>query len=169
MRPGRTKRVFAAACLSGGLFVHGALAADLVDTARAAGKFTILLKAADAAGMTAMLRGPGPFTVFAPTDEAFQALPPGMLDTLLKPENLDKLKKVLGYHVAFGRLATTDLKDSLSSVVMTIGAPVVLKKEGNAVSANDAHVVTANVAANNGVVQVIDKVLMPATPVQPRT
>lgn len=168
MRPGRTKRVFAAACLSGGLFVHGALAADLVDTARAAGKFTILLKAADAAGMTAM-RGPGPFTIFAPTDEAFQALPPGMLDTLLKPENLDKLKKVLGYHVAFGRLATTDLKDPLSSVVMTIGAPVVLKKEGNAVSANDAHVVTANVAADNGVVQVIDKVLMPATPVQPRT
>jgi len=71
--------------------------------------------------------------------------------------------------VAFGRLATTDLKDPLSSVTMTIGAPVVLKKEGDAVSANDAHVVTANVAADNGVVQVIDKVLMPATPVQPRT
>lgn len=169
MRSGQMKRIFAAAFLSGGLFVHGAFAADLVETARAAGKFTILLKAADAAGMTAMLKGPGPFTVFAPTDEAFQALPPGMLDTLLKPENLDKLKKVLGYHVAFGRLATADLKDPLSSVVMTIGAPVVLKKEGNAVSANDAHVVTANVAADNGVVQVIDKVLIPAMPVQPRT
>ncbi len=169
MWPIRTGRAFAAACLSVGLCASGALAADLVETARAAGQFTILLRAADAAGMTAMLKGPGPFTVFAPTDEAFRTLPAGTLDMLLKPENRDQLKKVLGYHVAFGRLTTGALKDPASAVTMTIGAPVVLKKEGGAVSANDAHVVTADVVADNGVVQVIDKVLMPATPVQPRT
>lgn len=169
MRPIRTGWAFAAACLSVGLCASGALAADLVETARAAGQFTTLLRAVDAAGMTAMLKGPGPFTVFAPTDEAFRALPAGTLDTLLKPENLDQLKKVLGYHVTAGRLTTGDLKEPLSAVTMSIGAPVVLKKEGGAVSANDAHLVTADVAADNGVVQVIDKVLMPATPVQPRT
>ncbi len=169
MRPIRTGRAFAAACLSVGLCAGGALAADLVETARATGQFSILLRAVDAAGMTAMLRGPGPFTVFAPTDEAFRALPAGTLDTLLKPENLEQLKKLLGYHVTAGRLTTGDLSDPLSAVMMSISVPVVLKKEGNAVSANDAHVVTADVAADNGVVQVIDKVLMPPTPVQPRT
>lgn len=169
MWPIQTGRAVAVACLSVGLWASGARAADLVETARAAGQFTILLRAADAAGMTAMLKGPGPFTVFAPSDEAFRALPAGTLDMLLKPENRGQLKKVLGYHVAFGRLTTGTLKDPASAVMMTIGAPVVLKKEGGAVSANDAHVVTADVAADNGVVQVIDKVLMPATPVQPRT
>ncbi len=169
MRLIRTGRALAAACLAVGLCASGAHAADLVETARTAGQFTIFLRAADTAGMTAMLKAPGPFTVFAPTDEAFRALPAGTLDTLLKPENLGQLKKVLGYHVTFGRLTTNALKDPASAVTMTTGAPVVLKKEGGAVSANDAHVVSADVAASNGVVQVIDKVLLPATPVQPRT
>ncbi len=169
MTPIRTGRDFAAAFLSVGLCASGALAADLVETARAAGQFTILLRAADAAGMTQMLRGRGPFTVFAPTDEAFRALPAGMLDMLLKPENLDQLKKVLGYHVTFGRLTSSDLANPLSSIMMSINAPVTLKKEGGAVLANDAHIVTPDIAADNGVVQVINKVLLPATPVQPRT
>lgn len=169
MRPIQTGRAIAAAFLSAGLCAGGALAADLVETARAAGQFSILLRAADAAGMTAMLKGPGPFTVFAPTDEAFRALPAGTLDMLLLPENLAQLKKVLGYHVTTGRLTTRDLTDPLSSVMMSINAPVTLKKEGGAVLANDAHIVTPDIAADNGVVQVIDKVLLPATPVQPRT
>ncbi len=169
MWPIRTGRALAAAFLSVWLWASSALAADLVETARATGQFTMFLRAADAAGMTAMLKGPGPFTVFAPTDEAFRALPAGMLDMLLQPENLTQLKKVLGYHVTAGRLTTSDLTDPLSSVMMSINAPVTLKKEGSAVLANDAHIVTPDIAADNGVVQVIDKVLLPATPVQPRT
>ena len=169
MLPNRAWRGFAAAMVSVGMCVSAARAADIVDTARTSGKFTILLHAADVAGMTAMLKGPGPFTVFAPTDEAFRALPAGTVDMLLKPENLDQLKKILGYHAAFGRLKTTDLKDPLSAVTMTIGAPVILKKDGGAVLANDAHIIMPDMAADNGVVQIIDKVLMPATPVQPRT
>lgn len=169
MRPIRTGRAIAAAFLAAGLCAGGAHAADLVETARAAGQFTIFLRAADAAGMTAMLQGPGPFTVFAPIDEAFRALPAGTLDMLLLPENLAQLKKVLGYHVTAGRLTTSDLTDPLSSVMMSINAPVTLRKEGGAVLANDAHIVTPDVATDNGVVQVIDKVLLPATPVQPRT
>ena len=169
MRPSRTLCGLTAALVSAVLCASAARAADLVDTARASGKFTILLHAADVAGMTAMLKGPGPFTVFAPTDDAFRALPAGTVDMLLKPENLNKLKKMLGYHAAFGALKMSDLKDPVSAVTMSIGAPVILKKDGGGVQANDAHIIMPDMAADNGVVQVIDKVLMPATLVQPRT
>ena len=142
---------------------------NIVETAQAAGQFSILLKAATAAGMDRMLTQPGPFTVFAPTDAAFNALPPGMLDKLMKPENKDMLKKVLGYHTLFGRLTTRDLIDDKSAATATIGAPVVLEKKDGAVMVNNAKITQPDVAADNGVIQVIDKVLLPATPVQPKT
>ncbi len=146
-----------------------AWAANIVETAKAAGQFSILLKAATAAGMDKVLMQPGPYTVFAPTDAAFNALPPGMLDKLMKPENKDMLAKVLGYHTLFGRLKTQDLKDDKSAANATIGAPVVLEKKDGGVMVNDAKITQADVAADNGVVHVIDKVLLPAMPVQPKT
>ena len=142
---------------------------DIVATAKSAGQFSILLKAATAAGMDKVLMQPGPYTVFAPTDAAFNALPPGMLDMLMKPENKDMLKMVLGYHTLFGRLATKDLKDDKSAATATIGQPVVLEKKEGAVMVNDAKIIQPDVAADNGVIQVIDKVLLPAKPVQPKT
>lgn len=146
-----------------------ASAKNIVETAQAAGQFTILLKAATAAGMDTTLAEPGPYTVFAPTDAAFNALPPGMLDKLMKPENKDMLKKVLGYHTLFGRLSTKDLKGDKSAAKTTIGQPVVLQKKDGAIMVNDATITQPDIAADNGVIHVIDKVLMPATPVQPTT
>lgn len=150
-------------------FAGAASAADLAATAKSAGQFSILLKAAAAAGMDKTLSQPGPYTVFAPTDAAFNALPPGMLDMLMKPENKDMLKKVLGYHMLFGRLTTNDLKDDKSAATTTMGAPVVLEKKDGAVMVNAAKIVQPDVAADNGTIQVIDKVLLPAKPVQPKT
>jgi len=144
-------------------------AKNIVETAKASGQFTILLKAVTAAGMDKMLAEPGPYTVFAPTDAAFNALPPGMLDKLMKPENKDMLKKVLGYHILFGRLATKQLQTEKSAATTTIGQPVVLAKKGGAFMVNDAKITQPDMPADNGVIHVIDKVLMPATPVQPQT
>lgn len=146
-----------------------AFAKNIVDTAKAAGQFSILLKAATAAGMDKTLAQPGPYTVFAPTDAAFNALPPGMLDMLMKPENKDMLKKVLGYHTLFGSLMTKDLKDPKSSAGTTIGAPVILEKKDGGVMVNDAKITQPDIQADNGVIHVIDKVLLPAKPVQPTT
>jgi uncharacterized surface protein with fasciclin (FAS1) repeats len=113
-----------------------------------------------AAGLAETLSGKGPFTVFAPTNEAFAALPKGTLEKLLKPENRDALKKVLTYHVVSGDLMAKDLK---SGKVPTVeGSTVAVKIEGKTVSVNDASVVTADVDASNGVIHVIDKVLIPA-------
>lgn len=145
-----------------------ASAKDIVETAKSAGQFTILLKAATAAGLDKMLVQPGPYTVFAPTDAAFNALPPGMLDMLMKPENKDMLKQVLGYHTLFGRLATKDLKDDKSAAKTTNGAPVVLEKKGGGVMVNEAKIVEPDMAVDNGIIHVIDKVLLPAKPVQPK-
>lgn len=146
-----------------------ASAANIVDTAKASGQFTILLKAATAAGMDKTLMQPGPYTVFAPTDAAFNALPPGMLDMLMQQQNKAMLKKILGYHTLFGRLKTTDLKAPASAATTTIGAPVVLTMKNGAVMVNDAKITQSDIAADNGVIQVIDKVLMPAKPIQPAT
>ena len=146
-----------------------ASAKDIVETAKSAGQFTILLKAATAAGLDKTLAQPGPYTVFAPTDAAFNALPPGMLDMLMKPENKAMLKQVLGYHTLFGRLTTNDLKDDKSAANTTNGAPVVLEKKGGGVMVNEAKIVEPDMAADNGVIHVIDKVLLPAKPVQPKT
>ncbi|MHC8338919.1 fasciclin domain-containing protein [Pseudomonas sp. HLT2-19-2] len=144
-------------------------AKDIVETARSAGQFSILLKAATAAGLDKTLSEPGPYTVFAPTDAAFNALPPGALDRLMQPENKDLLKQVLGYHTLFGRLTTKDLKDEKSAATATNGQPVILEKKNGAVMVNDAKIIQPDIPTDNGVIQVIDKVLMPAKPVQPKT
>ena len=153
------------------LTVGGAASAkDLVETAKAAGQFSILLKAATAVGLDKTLAQPGPYAVFAPTDAAFNALPPGMLQMRMKPENKDLLMQVLGYHTLFGRLTTQYLKDDKSAAQATNGQAVILeKKKADGVTANEAKIVTPDIAADNGVIHVIDKVLLPAKPVQPKT
>lgn len=143
-------------------------AKNLVETAKAAGQFSILLKAATAAGLDKTLEEPGPYTVFAPTDAAFGALPPGMLETLMKPENKAELGKVLGYHVLFGRLTTKDLMDGKNAATTTNGQPATLDKKDGGVMVNDARISQPDTQADNGVIQVIDKVLLPAKPVQPK-
>ncbi|MEO6968552.1 MAG: fasciclin domain-containing protein [Rhodanobacteraceae bacterium] len=146
-----------------------ASAKNIVQTAKDAGQFTILLKAAAATGMDKTLAEPGPYTVFAPTDAAFNALPPGMLDKLMQPQNRDMLKKVLGYHTLFGRLTTRDLKNPKSAAATTIGAPVILEMKNGGVMVNGARITQPDIPADNGVIHVIDKVLLPATPIQPKT
>ena len=163
-------KLLSSAALAMLLTVGGAAQAkDLVETATAAGQFSILLKAAAAAGLDKTLAQPGPYTVFAPTDAAFNALPPGMLEMLMKPENKGMLMQVLGYHTLFGRLTTKDLKDDKSAAKATNGQAVILEKTTGGVMANEARIVTPDIAADNGVIHVIDKVLIPAKPVQPKT
>jgi uncharacterized surface protein with fasciclin (FAS1) repeats len=142
------------------LFAGSAVAADdIVATAKAAGSFKTLTAALEAAGKTKMLQGDGPFTVFAPTDEAFEALPKGTVENLLKPENKEKLGKVLAYHVIEGKVMAADVKTMKAKSAN--GAELNVKAEGGKVMINDAKVVKADVAASNGVIHVIDKVLLP--------
>lgn len=137
-----------------------AKAADIVDTAVAAGSFKTLVAAVQAAGLVDTLKGDGPFTVFAPTDEAFAALPAGTVEDLLKPENKDKLTAILTYHVVAGKVMSTDLKDDMKAATVQ-GSEVTIDLDNGAM-VNDAKVVTADIAADNGVIHVIDKVIMPA-------
>jgi uncharacterized surface protein with fasciclin (FAS1) repeats len=136
-----------------------AQAADIVDTAVGAGSFKTLVAAVQAAGLVETLKGPGPFTVFAPTDEAFAALPAGTVEDLLKPENKDKLVAILTYHVVPGKVMSTDLKDDTMAKTVQ-GGEVKIDLDSGAMI-NDAKVVTADIAADNGVIHVIDKVIMP--------
>lgn len=134
-------------------------AADIVDTAVSNGSFKTLVAAVQAAGLVETLKGAGPFTVFAPTDAAFAALPAGTVEALLKPENKDKLTKILTYHVVSGKVMAGDLKDGMKAPTVE-GAEVTIDLD-NGPQVNDAKVVTADVVADNGVIHVIDKVLMP--------
>jgi uncharacterized surface protein with fasciclin (FAS1) repeats len=136
-----------------------ASAADIVDTA-VAGKFNTLVAAVKAAGLVDTLKGPGPFTVFAPTDEAFAALPAGALDSLLKPENKDKLQKVLTYHVVPGKVTSKEVV-KLNSAKTVEGSTVSIKASGGQVMVDEARVTKADIAASNGVIHVIDKVILP--------
>ena len=150
---------FVAAAIIAGSVAVPAKAADVVDTAVAAGSFKTLVAAVQAAGLVDTLKGEGPFTVFAPTDEAFAALPAGTVEDLLKPENKDKLVKILTYHVVAGKVMSTDLKDDMMAKTVEGGEVKIDLDNGPMV--NDAKVVTADVAADNGVIHVIDKVIMP--------
>ncbi|GAB4176261.1 MAG: fasciclin domain-containing protein [Wenzhouxiangellaceae bacterium] len=134
--------------------------ADIVDTAVAAGNFNTLVAAVQAAGLVDTLKGEGPFTVFAPTDEAFAKLPDGTLDTLLKPENKDRLIAILTYHVVPGKVMSSDLSDGLEAGTVQ-GQGVIIKISDGGVMVNDANVVQADIKASNGVIHVIDKVLLP--------
>lgn len=134
-------------------------AADIVDTA-IAGKFNTLVAAVKAAGLEQTLRGPGPFTVFAPTDAAFAKLPPGTLETLLKPENKAKLQSILTYHVVAGKVMAHDVV-TLSSAKTVEGQSIAIKVMGGGVMVDNAHVTKTDILASNGVIHVIDTVLMP--------
>ena len=132
--------------------------ADIVDTAVSAGSFSTLVAAVKAAGLVETLKGAGPFTVFAPTDEAFAKLPAGTVEGLLK--DLPKLKKILTYHVVAGKVMAADVV-KLKSAKTVEGSEVKIDAS-NGVKVNNATVVTPDVAADNGVIHVIDTVLLPA-------
>jgi uncharacterized surface protein with fasciclin (FAS1) repeats len=133
---------------------------DIVETAIAAGSFKTLAKALQAADLVDTLKGPGPFTVFAPTDEAFAALPAGTIDNLLKPENKAKLQRILTYHVVPGKVMAADVV-KLQSAKAVSGDTVTVATRNGGVIIDNAHVVKADIAASNGVIHVIDAVLLP--------
>ena len=132
---------------------------DIVDTAADAGSFTTLLAAAEAAGLVETLKGEGPLTVFAPTDDAFAALPEGTVENLLLPENKDALANILTYHVVSGAVMSGDLSDGMEAEAVN-GGTLTIGTEGG-VTVNGANVVTADIEASNGVIHVIDAVLLP--------
>jgi uncharacterized surface protein with fasciclin (FAS1) repeats len=135
-------------------------AADIIDTAVGAGQFKTLAAAVEAAGLVETLKGKGPYTVFAPTDEAFAKLPAGAVDDLLKPENKDKLTAILTYHVVAGKVMAADVVKMTEAKTVN-GKPVAIKADGGTVMINDAKVISADIDASNGVIHVIDTVLMP--------
>jgi transforming growth factor-beta-induced protein len=132
---------------------------DIVDTAVAAGSFTTLVAAVQAAGLVDALKGEGPFTVFAPTDEAFAALPKETLDALLADP--EALAKILTYHVLAGKVMAADVTDGLSAPTLA-GPAVAFKIVNGKPMINDANIVATDIAASNGVIHVIDQVLVPA-------
>ena len=138
-----------------------AAAADIVETAVSNGSFKTLTAALQAAGLVETLKGKGPYTVFAPTDEAFKKLPAGTVETLLKPENKAQLQKVLTYHVVSGNVMSGDLKGKTTNAKTVEGSAVRIDAGGNAVKVDDAVVTQADVSASNGVIHVIDRVIMP--------
>ena len=147
--------------LAGGVGSTAAADKDIVDTAVAAGSFKTLAKALEAAGLVNTLKGEGPFTVFAPTDDAFARLPAGMVDTLLKPENKAKLQRVLTYHVVSGKVMAAEVMKMRSARTVS-GDTVTIAAGNGGVMVDGAKVVKADMAATNGVIHVIDTVLLPA-------
>ena len=146
-----------------GVMVGGAMMMPtntLVENASGASNLTTLVAAVQAADLVATLSGPGPFTVFAPPNSAFDALPAGTVDNLLLPANKAQLASILTYHVVPGRISAGDLRDGQMLTTVN-GAQLRVTKRGDMVMIGDAHVTTANVYASNGVAHVIDKVLMP--------
>ncbi|MEZ9658717.1 fasciclin domain-containing protein [Vibrio sp. 10N.261.52.F3] len=139
---------------------HHGIKKDIVDVAAENGSFNTLVAAVKAAGLVETLKGDGPFTVFAPTDEAFAALPEGTVDMLLKPENKDKLIAVLTYHVVPGKIMASEVM-KLDSAVTVQGEAVMVGIDHGNVMVNKAQVVMADVEASNGVIHVIDAVLLP--------
>ena len=134
---------------------------DIVDTAAEAGTFGTLVAAVTAAGLVDTLKSEGPFTVFAPTDEAFAALPEGTVEMLLLPENKDKLTAILTYHVVAGKVMSTDLSNNMMAATVE-GSEVTIMTEGG-VMVDKANVVAADIEASNGVIHVIDAVILPAS------
>jgi uncharacterized surface protein with fasciclin (FAS1) repeats len=131
--------------------------ADLLETASNAGNFKTLVQAIEAAELAEILKSPGPYTVFAPTDEAFAKLPEGTLESLI--DDIPKLKRILGYHVAFGDVRAEDLMEI--DEAETFEGSVVAIDSSDGIKVNDANVVKSDVFADNGVIHVIDAVLIP--------
>ena len=144
--------------LGGGV---AAQAADIVDTAAGAGSFDTLVTAVQAADLVEVLKGGGPFTVFAPTDEAFAKLPDGTVENLLKPENKQQLVALLTYHVVPGKAMSSDLAGQEVEATTVQGSPVQIDATGDGVTVDGAKVVQADIEADNGVIHVIDAVVMP--------
>ena len=134
---------------------------DIVDTAVHAEIFGTLAAALSAANLIDVLKGNGPFTVFAPSDEAFSKLPGGTVENLLKPENMDQLVAVLTYHVVPGKILSSDIMMGSNSVATVQGSSVTIIKSYDAVKINQATVVAADVEATNGVIHIIDEVILP--------
>lgn len=134
---------------------------DIVDTALSAGKFSTLAAALGAAGLIGALKSDGPFTVFAPTDDAFSKIPPQALSELLQPENKAKLTAILTYHVVPGRVTAHEVANLNSATTLQGQALTISKQDG--VKINNAKVIAPDVEATNGIIHVIDTVLMPAT------
>jgi uncharacterized surface protein with fasciclin (FAS1) repeats len=133
---------------------------DIVDTAVAAGSFKTLTAAMQAAGLTDTLKGQGPFTVFAPTDDAFAKLPAGTVDSLLKPENKQKLVAILTYHVVPGRVTAAQVSKMTEAKTVN-GKDLTIRTDQGKVLINDATVTKADIECSNGVIHVIDTVLIP--------
>ncbi len=158
--------------LSVSAFASGASAANIVEAAKADGHFTKLLAANEAAGTSGLLQGPGPFTVFAPNDDAFAKAPQTKLNKLMQPEMKTMLKVTLANHVVTGFVDQAALEKALdqSDAVVVMAAntmPLVFKREGGGITVNGAHVIRGPMKVDNGLVYVIDAVLIPAMPLQP--
>jgi uncharacterized surface protein with fasciclin (FAS1) repeats len=149
----------ASAALFAGPVFAGAHSKDIVDTAIGAGTFNTLVAAVQAAGLVDTLKGEGPFTVFAPTDDAFAALPEGTVETLLLPENKDQLVSILTYHVVPGKVMSTDLTDGMMATTVQGGDLMIDLSDGAKV--NGANVSAADIETSNGVIHVIDAVILP--------
>jgi uncharacterized surface protein with fasciclin (FAS1) repeats len=157
------RRTFLALTAASALFTAPAFSEahskDIIDTAVAAGSFNTLAAALTAAGLIDTLKGEGPFTVFAPTDAAFAALPAGTVEDLLKPENKDKLIAILTYHVVAGKVMSTDLSEGMMAATVN-GAQITITLDGGA-KVNGAVISAADIEASNGVIHVIDSVILP--------
>lgn len=167
MRMNTIRRMIAGVAVAGLILAAGTHSSakpkaekDIVDTAVAAGSFKTLAAALQAAGLVDTLKSKGPFTVFAPTDEAFAKLPAGTVDDLLKPENKEKLKAILLYHVVAGKVTSKEVV-KLNSAKTVNSRAVKIETMGGKVMINNATVVKADVQASNGVIHVIDTVLIP--------
>jgi len=157
-----SRTIFAAALAAPLAFsAVAAKAADIVDTAMSAGQFETLVAAVKAAGLVDTLKGEGPYTVFAPTDEAFAKLPAGTVEDLLKPENKDKLVAILTYHVVPGKVMSADLANKQMKAKTVEGQMLEINALNGGVSVDEAKVITADIETSNGVIHVIDTVVLP--------
>ena len=157
----KTLALTAAAALVSTVAWAGTAKKDIVDTAVGAGSFNTLVAAVQAADLVETLKGDGPFTVFAPTDEAFAALPEGTVESLLLPENKDQLVAILTYHVVPGKVMSTDLQDDMEATTVQ-GSAVTIDLD-NGVTVEEATVVSADIETSNGVIHVIDRVILPSS------
>ena len=139
---------------------YGKKQSDIVDTAVAAGSFNTLAAALEAGGLVETLKADGPYTVFAPTDEAFAKLPDGTLEMLLLPENKDKLVKILTYHVVAGKVTAAEVV-TLQTATTANGSDVAIRVVDDTVFINDSRVVATDIGASNGVIHVVDTVILP--------
>ncbi len=163
----RSFKISSFAAFVGALMIAGSALAgsygkkqDIVDTAVGAGNFTTLAAALEAGGLIDTLKSDGPFTVFAPTDEAFAKLPAGTVENLLKPENKDQLIAILTYHVVPGKVKAADVV-GLDSAATANGADLAIRVEDSSVFVNDSRVVATDIMASNGVIHVVDTVILP--------